>query len=251
MRTLPELMGRAPDLAFLRYQREFTGSIRRQHAASPPTGVPAERLTLYRELMLNNVCGFLDAGFPVLQQMLGQEPWRALCLAFFEEHRGATPYFHRIAQEFVQWLFQEGRQRLADEPDWLSFLAHYEVLELVVHTYPDEVAKPFLPGFALNPTLHLVCYPYAVHRICPDIQPVTVQTTRLMVWRGANDCVRFAETNLVTYSLLGLLQTSSGSLTNALEQLARATGVCFNTEQLQHLLEDLTEQSIVLVSDGA
>jgi hypothetical protein len=249
MYVLPELIGREQDPAFLRYQRAFTGFIRQQ-AGTSSAKVAVERLTLYRELMLNNVSGFLDAGFPVLQQMLDQKQWRVLCQAFFAEHRASTPYFHRIAHEFVQWLFKDGRQRLADEPSWLCYLAHYEALELAVHTHPDESAKPFLPGLALNPTLHLACYPYAVHQISPGARPVTIQTTRLMVWRDADDSVRFAETNLVTYTLLDLLQTSTGSFAEALEQLTGATETRPTPEQLQQLLEDLVEQGIVLAIDG-
>lgn len=243
-----------------RYQQRFAAYVRSPGDARVPPGLAPDRMRIYRELMLNNVSGFLHSCFPVLRQRLGGRSWGTLVRRFFAQHRSSTPYFREIPAEFVGWLFSDTRARLRDEPGFVPYLAHYEWLELAVDTHPDDPApcrvQPWAPDLAaepaLNPSLRLACYPYAVQSIGIDRSvDVPMQTTWLMVWRNAHDRVCFGEINAASFEVLRQLQASRWSLQQLAEQMT-ASGAApgMTLEQtLQHiapLLAHLAEIGVVI-----
>ncbi len=235
-----------------RYQQRFAAYVRNPGDAHMPRGLAPERMRIYRELMLNNVSGFLHACFPVLRQSLGERRWGTLVRRFFAQHRSTTPYFREIPAEFVGWLFEDGRPHLTDEPAYLPYLAHYEWLELAVDTHPDEPAPPPVKAWTaeplatpvLNLSLRLACYPYAVQTIGPDNSQNAhpMQTTWLMVWRNAEDRVRFGEINSASFELLRCLQAQEQTV----EQLVKAMPAGVRVEHVLPLLADLVEMGVVL-----
>ncbi|MFN3717220.1 MAG: putative DNA-binding domain-containing protein, partial [Thiobacillus sp.] len=60
---------------FQRYQLAFTAHIRDPQANPRPPGVEARRMNIYKDLLYNNVEGFLLACFPVLRRTLGARKW--------------------------------------------------------------------------------------------------------------------------------------------------------------------------------
>ena len=74
-------------LAFQDFQRDFGRHLRDPHHAPRPAGLPARRVAAYNELLFNNICGFLDACFPVSRELLGESRWRRLKLSFPQYHR--------------------------------------------------------------------------------------------------------------------------------------------------------------------
>ncbi len=249
-------MPQSPDHAAMhgelaRYQQRFAAYVRSPADAAVPRGLAPERMRIYRELMLNNVSGFLHSCFPVLRQSLGARRWGTLVRRFFAQHRCTTPYFREIPAEFVGWLFEDGRPRLSNEPAYLPYLAHYEWLELAVDTHPDEPAPPPVKAWiadphatpVLNLSLRLACYPYAVQRIGPgnakDAHPM--QTTWLMVWRHADDRVRFGEINAASFELLRCLQEREQTVEQLVETM---NGI--HVEHVLPLLADLAGMGVVL-----
>lgn len=70
------------------------------------------------------------------RRLLGEAGFRALVEGFFAKHRCLTPYFPRLAEEFLLFLGQrEGT------PEWLRELAHYEWVELALAMDPTELSS--------------------------------------------------------------------------------------------------------------
>ncbi len=182
-------------------------------------------MKIYNELLLNNVEGFLLACFPVLRQMLGARKWKRLVRAFFSTHRSHTPYFRQIPDEFVQFLQNEWASPEGYPPFTLA-LAHYEWIELVLSVSNRSVEcavdahADLLDGVPLlNPVLANLRYDWPVQRIAPrrKVQPAE---TWLLVFRDAQDEMRFSEINAFTARLLALLEPGRLTGRAALEAIA-------------------------------
>jgi hypothetical protein len=83
-------------MPFQEFQIAFGRHLRDPRGRERPAGVPARRAGLYRELLRNNLEGFLLACFPVSREMLGARRWDRLVDAFFRDARCQTPYFREI-----------------------------------------------------------------------------------------------------------------------------------------------------------
>ncbi|MDO6570698.1 putative DNA-binding domain-containing protein [Gilvimarinus sp. 2_MG-2023] len=195
-----------------------------QHLA--PAGMEDRRVAIYRDLIYNNIEGFIAGGFPVLRDILNDELWHALVRDFVRHHRSLSPYFLEISQEFLQFLQREfepsGRY-----PDFMLELAHYEWVELALDVAPGELpAKPVHAQLLeqvleVSPLLWCLSYRYPVHQIGPDYQPETPPEapTFLLVYRDRSDKVAFMLSNAVTVRLIKLLQSGERTGREALLQL--------------------------------
>ena len=96
-----------------------------------PEGVEERRLKIYRDLVYNNVEGFISGGFPVLRSLYRDEDWHQLVREFIDQHRCHTPYFLEISQEFLKFLMQRDESG-PNDPPFLLELAHYEWVELAL-----------------------------------------------------------------------------------------------------------------------
>lgn len=239
--------------AFQDFQRDFARHLRDPHHVARPAGLPERRTAVYRELVFNNLCGFVDRCFPVCRSLLGEARWRRLCRTFVRDWPLHTPWFREIPREFVRYLAEARIARPL--PAWFAELAHYEWAELAVDVIDtpvppadpdgDLMARPVV----LNPALMNLAYAWPVQRIGPDYRPHKQQPTQLLVYRMAGGEVRFSEINPVTARLLALLAGGTLSGAAAIGQLAG---------ELQHpdpgclqdfgrlLLLDLQQQGIVL-----
>jgi hypothetical protein len=98
-------------------------------------------------------------------------------------------------------------------------------------------------------TMQLLEYDYAVHKISPKYKPEAKDPTQLLVYRNAEDDIKFIELNPITFRLLALCQQESMTAEQALKLLA---------EELKHpqpaliiqfglgILEDLRGQGVIL-----
>ena len=96
--------------AFQDFQRAFARHLRDPQRVARPDGVPARRAAVYGELVFNNLCGFLDACFPVGRAVLGDTRWRRLNRAFLRDWPLRTPWFREIPREFVAYLGAPGKR---------------------------------------------------------------------------------------------------------------------------------------------
>lgn len=230
---------------FQEIQREFTAHLRDPATNPPPQGIEDRRIGIYRELLYNNIEGFMSGSFPVVRSLFRDDDWHALVRAYFADHVARTPLFPKLAQEFLQYL-AEARAPIST-PAFLRELAHYEWLELEVSLDKREISEieidpsaNCLDGIPLmNPVARVHAYTFPVHRIGPEYQPAEppAEPTYLAVWRRRDDDVGFMELNPLTARLVELiLSATRRSGRELLEQIAT---------ELQH------PQPTVVVDGGA
>ncbi|NND68688.1 MAG: DUF2063 domain-containing protein, partial [Halioglobus sp.] len=118
-------------MTMARYLRDPDGN-------PPPQGVDGRRLKIYRDLIYNNIEGFIRSGFPVLRSLYGDEDWHSMVRQFIDNHRCHSPYFLEISQEFIQFLMEDYSPRPADPP-FIAELAHYEWAELALDIAEEEL----------------------------------------------------------------------------------------------------------------
>ncbi len=210
MNALP----RAEQPAFIRKQFQFAAHIRDPGTNPRPPEVEERRMAVYRELIYNNIEGFLSDGFPVLRQILPDARWHGMVRDFLASHRARTPLFTEIGQEFLVYLQDE--RTVMDDPPFVLELAHYEWVELALTFSDDDERMPpadpngdLFEGIPVpSPLAWNLSYRFPVHRIGPDHQPQQPgeQPTHLVVYRDRQDRVEFLEINAVTQRLLQLLK---------------------------------------------
>jgi len=210
----------------LRAQQEaMTAYLRDPKRNPPPRGLEGRGGGVYRELIYNNLAGFLANNFPVLRRILGDEDWDALVADFLGEHRAKTPYFLEIGRELLDYLAEERTPRPGDPP-FLWELAHYEWVELALWVAEEEIptagvdadGDPVQGRPVVSPLAWLLRYRFPVHRIGPEFQPEAPpeEPTFLVVFRDRSDDVGFLEVNAVTARLLELLRAGEGASGEAL-----------------------------------
>lgn len=241
------------DTGFQTFQRDFGRHLRDPHHTPRPAGVSARRMSVYNELLFNNLTGFLDSCFPVCRALLGETRWRHLNRTFYRDWPLHTPWFREIPREFTRYLAAGGvAQRL---PGWLAELAHYEWAELAVdimdcHAPAHDPAGNLMQApIVLNPALLNLAYAWPVHRIGSNYRPRKPAATHLVVYRDADERVQFSEINPVTARLLALLADSLQTGTAVCHAIAEALHHPSPERLLAHgavLLDELRRQGIVL-----
>lgn len=238
-------------------QAEFAGYIRNPQENPMPADVAPERMVMYRELFFNNVDSFLSSNFPVLRTLLDDEQWYELAQDFYARHICTTPHFSQIAEEFLDFL-QNERSNAGDYP-FLLELAHYEWVEMALSIAQDQVQlgdQSFVDD-VLNRPLRLstlawpLAYHYPVERISPDYLPTQApaQPTYLIVYRDAEDNVRFMQTTALTFRLLQLMQQQPGSGQGCLQALADETSQIDAASLLEfgrQTLQELATKGIII-----
>ncbi len=248
-----------PELAdWQRYQLKFTAYIRAPKRNPKPAKVAAARMKLYAELLYNNIEGAVSACFPILSSLVGMRKWQQLVREFYATHASHTHYFRQLPDEFILFLQNEWTTQ-ADYPDFTLELAHYEWIELVLsissldeQCLPCQTDGDLLAGIPLlNPVMASLVYRYPVHRIGPEYLPTTPpdEPSYLLVYRNADDEIKFNSQNAVTARLIELLTPHQLTGQQALAQLA---------SEMQHpdpaaliqfgasLLADLQQQTCIL-----
>jgi hypothetical protein len=213
---------------FIRRQYEFAAHIRDPAHRPAPPDIEDRRMGIYRELLYNNVEGFIAGTFPVLRRILDDTTWHALIRDYFSQHLSHSPLFLEMPREFLAWLEKERGEQVEDPP-FLAELAHYEWVELALSISEDTLdldqinrQGDLLQGTpVLSPLAWHLAYRFPVHRIGPDFLPQQPgnQPTYLVVYRNRLDSVGFMEVNPVTKRLLELVDTATTA--SGTELLAR------------------------------
>lgn len=208
-------------------QLQMASYLRNPQRHPPPAGIEERRLKVYRDLVFNNVEGFIRGGFPVLRSLYGDQAWQELVRSFMKGHRCRSPYFLEISQEFIRYLAEEHQPRDCDPP-FIVELAHYEWVELALdvatETHPSEPAMGAAgERLALSPLAWVLSYQYPVHRIGPGFQPnAPGECCYLVVYRDRTDVVRFMEVNAATARLLSLFEEQGAASAEAvIERLSK------------------------------
>lgn len=252
-------VARSESLDFLWHERAFAEYIRAPELNPRPEDVDSRRMAVYTELFYNNIEGLLAGNFPVLRRITPDGQWHDLVRDFFARHRCRTPYFVKLAEEFLEYLGDE-RDGTPHDPPFLLELAHYEWVELALSLSDMDTNRLSVnpEGDVLyehpvvSPLAWRLRYRFAVHRIGPDNLPNQpgVNQTHLLVYRDRMDRIGFIEVNPAIFALLDLLEQDpviSGAaavaqvvnrLKHPAPEQARQWGVA--------LLEDLRQRDILL-----
>ncbi|MEL0082289.1 MAG: putative DNA-binding domain-containing protein [Gammaproteobacteria bacterium] len=239
---------------FQQLQRDFAGYLRSGDESLLPAEVSRERAQVYGRLVFNNIKGFLDHNFPVLNEIVGDQRWQQLARSFVTEHACQTPYFLEIGREFLTWLRATQPDALAEFP-YAEELAHYEWSELAIAVAEDDPAVQFCAGDLLD-TLPQVSanawplrYDYPVHQIGPDYLPgePPSEQTFLLIYRDAEYDVQFMEINALTWLLIDQLRLQEPlTARQLLEQIASS----FPQLALQQVVDGGEQTLRELISRG-
>ena len=225
-------------MQFQQVQQAFIAHIKDPSQNAKPADVPAERMAVYNELFFNNVEGFIASAFPVLKSLYKDADWQVLVRQFFVQYQCTSPYFLHIAEHFLHYL-QQDYVTTEYDPVFMLELAHYEWAELYLATKicasqqpvpADQVASVALQ---LSDLALVLAYPFAVHQISIDFQPVSAGDVQCyLLYRDSEDDVKFVLINQLTAALLQQLHQAPGA---TLEQLV---------QQLQPMLPQFDRQQL-------
>ncbi len=229
--------------AFKKHQYEFTAHIRNPEKNRAPDGIEDRRMKIYRELLYNNIEGFISSGFPVIRTIYSDENWHKMVRDFFAHHQSQSPYFLEISQEFIEYL-QNERAPQDEDPAGLIELAHYEWVELALHVSDESIDMEnidangdLLKGRPVfSPVAWPLVYEFPVHTMSPENLPTEApaQPTYLVVYRNRKDQVNFLEINPITARLVGLLQDN--------ENFTGLDAIEFITDEMSHPNPEVVKQ---------
>lgn len=244
--------------SFQETQNTLAAWLRDPDNRQPPAGIEQRRLNIYRELVYNNIEGFLRNGFPALHSLLDAALWHQLARDFIARHACESPYFVDISRHFVEFL-QTSEDWLARLPPWALELAHYEWMEVAVDIAdagePPAGLAPdgdLLAGApVLSPVACLLGYRWPVHQLSVDHVPASPPEapTWLMIYRDREDVVKFMALNQAAAALVQRATSHpQESGRELLSGLAQDMGLPLPQalEFGQALLERMRERGIVL-----
>ncbi|MDI1231876.1 MAG: putative DNA-binding domain-containing protein [Methylobacter sp.] len=245
-------------MAFQTVQRQFLAYLRSPEQRLLPTGFAHQGAAIYVDLLYNKFNDSLTTCFPVTHAILGEMAWQRLLKDFIAEHRCLSPYYRQIPDEFVLYL-QDERQ-LKDDPLFLTELAHFEWIELVLsiaeaepvvaQALSDAQLMDAVPVFA--PVMRLLHYVWPVQQINLAYQPDELPpvATHILGFRDTADQVQFIALNPATASLILHLQNRY-TAKQALQELGKG----MTPSELSNLmlfgkgiLADLYSQGVIIGS---
>lgn len=244
--------------SFRNIQQQFTAAVRNPSDHNT-LGIEPRRMSVYQELVFNNLINFTRSAFPVACSIMSSDWWQHAVRQFLIHHRSQSPYFNEIAAEFLSFL-RESDAVTTTEPDFLLELMHYEWVELALDNIPQDTlavrqqlsddlvnGKPVLSDAAW-----LLSYEYPVHEISIEQQPTLQEKkdTLVLVYRKPDLSIGF---RLMT-PIFGLLwqqlqQKDISSGQDAIEQLAMQLGINADTSfhhHAQQALQELFEWGAIL-----
>lgn len=200
-------------------QRAFSAHLRDPERIAAPARIESRRMTIYRELVFNNLVDLLGGNFPILRSLGDEDAWHVRVRAFLRDHRSQTPLFTEIAREFIRFL--EGRAPEGLDPPFLVELAHYEWSELALgldEARIDDTAHDpggdVIDGIpCVSPLARLLAYRFPVHRIGPAFQPeeAPAQPTLILLARDRDDRIGFLAVEPLTALLFERLSANASA----------------------------------------
>lgn len=246
-----------PDTGFQDWQQQFSAHLRDPDSHPPPAGIEERRLAIYRRLFINNIEDLLERAYPVSFRVLGAARWSGLVRDFYREHGCHTPYFHRLADEFLAYLQQERAGHECD-PGFLAELAHYERVELSVAHHPgsegpsdaDPKGDPLACIPVLSDAASVLAYEYPVHRIGPGFLPEEPgdTPTYLAVFRDRGGQARFLELNPLSARILWYVEQEPATGDALIGRVAADFGLDVTTglrESARELLAGWLQQGLL------
>ncbi len=178
------------NISFQNAQQQFCAWIREPQHTTPQT-LSLERMQMYRDLLFNNVCSFINLVYPVARSMLPEQQWQTLLEAFFQKSNCQSPFYNDISLQFREYL-TDHQHPILQQYDWLAELLQFEWLELYLDTLDIE-EKIYIQGsvWQLRTQVWVLAYQYPVYdwTINMTVAQVEQAPSAIMVWRNENDQV--------------------------------------------------------------
>ena len=222
--------------SFQNYQHQFVDYLRNPLTTEDiPATLPAG-INIYAKLLQNKIDGSLRTCFPITRELLGATHWHTLVQDFIKVHRCQSPLYREIPDEFIDYLMNETTQ--IKLPQFITELAHYEWIELVLETEKPPTPDKTFPVNddvltitpVLNPVMHVIHYFYPVHTISASDAhwknwenrptPYEQEIVTLAGIRDLHDKVQFIKLNAITARLIELMQEGFSTGEQALLELA-------------------------------
>ncbi|MCI3879340.1 DNA-binding domain-containing protein [Acinetobacter higginsii] len=181
---------KARQISFHTTQRQFCDWIR-DPELELPQNFSAHRMQVYRDLLFNNVCSFINLVFPVARSILPEQQWQQLLAEFFQKSQCQSPLYNDISLQFREYLTEQQHPILQQYP-WLAELLQYEWLELYLDTV--EIESPTLTkdkNWQLITQVWILAYQYPVYNwtTTTRLEQVEHAPSAIMVWRDDLDQV--------------------------------------------------------------
>jgi hypothetical protein len=148
---------------FQQTQHDFCNCLRDPNSVK---AVPfaLDRMQVYRELLFNNVCSFINLVYPVARSLLPEQQWQQLLTDFFRESQNQSPLYNDISLQFREFLTEKQHPILFEYP-WLAELLQYEWLELYLDTLEiEDVALNAELNWQLTTQVWVLVYQYPVYQ---------------------------------------------------------------------------------------
>lgn len=236
----PVLADSTQSADFLQVQRDFCAWLRQPDQHDLPMGVAPVRMSVYRELLFNNVCSFIDVAYPIACSLLPSALWQSMQQDFFAHGQCSSPLYADISLHFREYIEQVQHPALGDYP-WLQELLHVEWMELYVDMadvdWPSHVTDLADPApsqarqqWQLQVPVWILAYQWPVWRwrvgqSLDDVQPAP---SAVLVWRDPQYALRIEPLNPIAAYVIDLLgadqaidqKTLSTQLQQALPQMS-------------------------------
>ena len=224
---------KAKQISFHTTQRQFCDWIRNPELQLPQN-FAVNRMQIYRDLLFNNVCSFINLVFPVAQAMLTEQQWQQLLVEFFEKSQSQSPFYNDISLQFREYLNAQQHPVLQQYP-WLAELLQYEWLELYLDTV--EIESPVLAqdqDWQLTTQVWILVYQYPVYSWTTTTKPEQVEQepSAIMVWRDDLDQVSVEVVSPLQAAVIEFIQQNRG-MEQTLQQLMKSVLSEFNNEEVQ------------------
>ncbi|WP_043970707.1 MULTISPECIES: DUF2063 domain-containing protein [Acinetobacter] len=224
---------KAKPISFHTTQRQFCDWIR-DPELEPPQNFAVNRMQVYRDLLFNNVCSFINLVFPVARSMFAEQQWQQLLAEFFQKSQCQSPFYNDISLQFREYFTEQQHQILQDYP-WLNELLQYEWLELYLDTV--EIETPILiedQDWQLTTQVWILVYQYPVYRWTTTMKLEQVQQAPsvILVWRDDLDQVRVEVVSPLYAAMIELIQQNR-VIEQDLQRLIQSVLPDFDEEQIQ------------------
>ena len=224
---------KAKPISFHTTQRQFCDWIR-DPELEPPQNFAVNRMQVYRDLLFNNVCSFINLVFPVARSMFAEQQWQQLLAEFFQKSQCQSPFYNDISLQFREYFTEQQHQILQDYP-WLNELLQYEWLELYLDTV--EIETPILiedQDWQLTTQVWILVYQYPVYRWTTTMKLEQAQQAPsvILVWRDDLDQVRVEVVSPLYAAMIELIQQNR-VIEQDLQRLIQSVLPDFDEEQIQ------------------
>ena len=236
-------------------QIAFTQCLRHPSIAEMPVGVAPERMAIYRELIRNNLLGFVESTFPVSASLLPQALWNALCNDFMASARCQSPHFMDIPAHFLEHVAQLHWPQLAEYP-WLGELLHFEWMELAVDVAETDEGLTSDPihsnasGWHVTANVWPMAYqwPVANWSASTNLEDIEKGLQGVLFWRDQDLRTRMLTTTPLTLAVVDRLKASPWQTTSQLVAWATDAGVTDPETSIVTALMNMNENGVVQLS---